>query len=225
MASHIEKLIFAITLCLLTQLSCAIRISTILNPTRPSLSKSDQQSRDVHELLPFYGLPKGLIPNNVIAYDLADEGDFTITLEHSCYVQFDDLVYYDKKIKGKLSFGLVSDVVGIQAKKLFVWVPITGLKADEDSGSIEFFVGVLSQKLPADQFEAVPTWSELEERMNERETDGGRRKSIERRAILQEQGEDINELAEAFIKNFRNQLRIQRIESFERYQDMLARST
>ncbi|KAK6925736.1 Protein of unknown function DUF538 [Dillenia turbinata] len=157
MASHIQKLIFAITLCLLTQLSLSIRISTIFNPNRPSLSKSNKPTRDVHEVLPFYGLPKGLLPNNVIAYDLNDEGDFTITLEHSCYVQFDQLVYYEKTIKGKLSYGLVSDVAGIQVKKLFVWVPVTGMKADEDNAMIEFFVGVLSQKLPVDLFENVPT--------------------------------------------------------------------
>lgn len=34
---------------------------------------------------------------------------------------------------------------------------------------------------------------------------------------------DINESAEAFIKNFRQQLLIQRLESIENYQQMLAR--
>ncbi|KAJ0021574.1 hypothetical protein Pint_31364 [Pistacia integerrima] len=34
---------------------------------------------------------------------------------------------------------------------------------------------------------------------------------------------DINSQADAFIKNFRKQLRIQREESFKRYQEMIAR--
>ncbi|KAI3414731.1 uncharacterized protein J3R85_015904 [Psidium guajava] len=34
---------------------------------------------------------------------------------------------------------------------------------------------------------------------------------------------DINELADAFIRNFRNQLRIQREESFKRFQEMISR--
>ncbi|PQP93825.1 hypothetical protein Pyn_10035 [Prunus yedoensis var. nudiflora] len=36
-----------------------------------------------------------------------------------------------------------------------------------------------------------------------------------------EQG-DINEMADAFIKKFRNQLKIQREESFKRFQEMIA---
>ena len=35
--------------------------------------------------------------------------------------------------------------------------------------------------------------------------------------------EDINDRAEAFIKNFRNQLKIQREDSLKRFQEMLAR--
>ncbi|CAN6555918.1 unnamed protein product [Malus baccata var. baccata] len=34
---------------------------------------------------------------------------------------------------------------------------------------------------------------------------------------------DVNEMADAFIKKFRNQLKIQREESFKRFQDMIAR--
>uniref|UniRef100_A0A7N0UFA8 Uncharacterized protein n=1 Tax=Kalanchoe fedtschenkoi TaxID=63787 RepID=A0A7N0UFA8_KALFE len=44
-------------------------------------------------------------------------------------------------------------------------------------------------------------------------------------AVDDHKGEDINDLADAFIKNFRNQLRIQREESFKRFRDMLARGT
>ncbi|XP_022756292.1 uncharacterized protein LOC111304030 [Durio zibethinus] len=111
---------------------------------------------DVHDLLPTYGLPKGILPSNVKSYTLSAAGDFTIELESTCYVQFDDLVYYERTIRGKLSYGAVHDVSGIQAKKLFLWLPVTGIVADEKSGIVQFFVGAFSEKFPAKQFEDIP---------------------------------------------------------------------
>ncbi|KAI4317502.1 hypothetical protein L6164_025366 [Bauhinia variegata] len=111
---------------------------------------------DVHELLPKYGLPKGLLPNNVKSYTLSDDGSFRIFLKSSCYVQFAELVYYDEEVKGKLSYGSITDVSGIQAKKLFLWLPVTAIKADPDTGMIQFFGGAISEKLPAKQFEDIP---------------------------------------------------------------------
>ncbi|KAJ1426084.1 hypothetical protein SESBI_10468 [Sesbania bispinosa] len=115
-------------------------------------------AKDIHDLLPQYGFPKGLIPNNVVSYTLSDDdGFFTIHLEAPCYVHHvNQLVYYDTLITGTLSYGSVSGVSGIQAKKLFIWVSVTGIKVHQDSGMLEFFVGALSQSLPATQFEEVP---------------------------------------------------------------------
>ncbi|KAF4363129.1 hypothetical protein F8388_009782 [Cannabis sativa] len=39
----------------------------------------------------------------------------------------------------------------------------------------------------------------------------------------EEEEDDVNTLAEAFIKNFRNQLKIQREESFKRFHEMIGR--
>ncbi|XP_040992839.1 uncharacterized protein LOC121239626, partial [Juglans microcarpa x Juglans regia] len=138
-----------------------LRNPSILLPQKPKTQSqpfvlSLQSVPDVHDLLPQYGLPKGLLPNNVKSYTLSDDGSFTIELTSPCYVQFDQLVYYNKKVNGKLSYGSVSSVSGIQAKKLFLWVSVTGIQADKDSDSIEFYVGALSEKLPAKQFEDVP---------------------------------------------------------------------
>lgn len=110
-------------------------------------------TEDVHDLLPHFGFPRGLIPSSVKEYSLSEDGEFEVHMDHPCYVQFDDLVYYDKKIKGHLSYGSVSDVTGIQAKKFFLWVPVTGI--DAASGYIQFHVGALSETLPAEQFENV----------------------------------------------------------------------
>ncbi|KAF5748823.1 hypothetical protein HS088_TW04G00783 [Tripterygium wilfordii] len=64
-------------------------------------------------------------------------------LRHHVYVQFDQLVWYDKIIKGRLTYGAVHDVSGIQAKKLFLWLPVTGIEVDKDAGMLEFYVGAL----------------------------------------------------------------------------------
>ncbi|XP_077211877.1 uncharacterized protein LOC143847083 [Tasmannia lanceolata] len=123
-----------------------------------TVSASDSETpNSVHDLLPKFGLPKGLVPDSVTAYSLSDDGTFEIELSHSCYVQFDDLVYYSKKITGKLSYGSISDLSGIQAKKVFVWVSVTSIEMEEGSNEIEFHVGFLSEKLPVKQFESIPT--------------------------------------------------------------------
>ncbi|KAK3030105.1 hypothetical protein RJ639_038854 [Escallonia herrerae] len=127
----------------------------LLSTTHLSLSTATTTS-DIHDLLPKYGLPKGLLPDAVTSYSLSPDGAFTVHLSRPCYVHFDQLVYYDKTIRGRLTYGSVSDVSGIQAKKLFLWVTVDGMDLDSGSGMIEFHVGALSQKLPAKQFETVP---------------------------------------------------------------------
>lgn len=114
-----------------------------------------QSDATVYDLLTKYGLPKGILPNNVKSYSISDDGTFRVELENTCYVQFDRLVYYDKEITGKLSYGSVSDVSGIEAKKLFLWLPVTGIKVNEKSGTVEFYVGPLSEELPANQFDVI----------------------------------------------------------------------
>jgi hypothetical protein len=112
---------------------------------------------DIHDLLPDYGFPKGILPNNIASYTISPSGYFTLHLQSPCYVRFSgQLVYYDTFVSGTLTYGSVSGVSGIQAKILFVWLPVTGMKVDSRSGMLEFFVGALSKKLPANQFQDVP---------------------------------------------------------------------
>ncbi|XP_019152161.1 PREDICTED: uncharacterized protein LOC109148862 [Ipomoea nil] len=110
---------------------------------------------DVHDVLAQYGLPKGLLPDVVKSYDLADDGSFTVDLSTTCYVQFSNLVYYDKTITGKLSEGKIYDITGIQVKKAFIWLSVTGIDVRADSGELVFHVGFLSETLPASQFETI----------------------------------------------------------------------
>ncbi|XP_008796684.2 uncharacterized protein LOC103712072 [Phoenix dactylifera] len=110
----------------------------------------------VHDMLPEYGLPQGLLPDSVKSYSLSPSGEFEVELKAPCYVQFSDLVYYEKNIKGKLTYGKISDLSGIQAKKVFIWVSVSGIEAHPAAGTVEFKVGFLSETLPVSEFERIP---------------------------------------------------------------------
>ncbi|KAG6524921.1 hypothetical protein ZIOFF_014866 [Zingiber officinale] len=120
------------------------------------LISSAAASSEVHDLLEKFGLPKGLLPHLADDYSLADDGSFEVRLEHPCYVKFTDLVFYAETITGHISYGTISEIQGIQVKKLFAWLPITSIWAVDESKSIEFIVGFLSEKLPWELFENVP---------------------------------------------------------------------
>ncbi|KAJ6819692.1 uncharacterized protein M6B38_400795 [Iris pallida] len=125
----------------------------------PLLSSSEGGGPTVHELLPKYGLPVGLVPDAVESYTLSSNGEFEIRLSSPCYVHFSSLAYYGRTIRGRLSYGAISDLEGVQAKKLFLWVSVTGMVAHQDAGVIEFQVGLLSQSLPYSEFLEVPKCS------------------------------------------------------------------
>ncbi|KAF8681864.1 hypothetical protein HU200_045309 [Digitaria exilis] len=112
-----------------------------------------------NDLLPKYGLPKGLIPDSVASYTFDEAtGAFEIHLGSTCYVHFGShLVYYERTITGKLSKGAITDLSGVQAKKLFLWVYVTGMVAHPDKGTIEFQAGFVSESLSASMFDEVPT--------------------------------------------------------------------
>jgi hypothetical protein len=58
--------------------------------------------------------------------------------------------------------------------------------------------------------------------MMNKEKDNARKQVVHRLRVV-EDDRDINELADAFINNFRKQLKIQREESFKRFQETVAR--
>ncbi|KAJ8437164.1 hypothetical protein Cgig2_016907 [Carnegiea gigantea] len=108
------------------------------DPYPSSRSISGVGSPDIHDILPVYNIPKGILPNAVKSYSFSSEdGSFSVEMENTCYVKFADgqLVYYDRIIKGELSYGKISQVSGIQAKR-FLWVPVTGLDVDSDSDQV-----------------------------------------------------------------------------------------
>ncbi|KAK2999742.1 hypothetical protein RJ639_024672 [Escallonia herrerae] len=55
--------------------------------------------------------------------------------------------------------------------------------------------------------------------------EGYTKRTTARRFAVEDEGVDINKRADSFIKKFRNQLKIQREESFKRFHEMIGRGT
>ncbi|KAG6536320.1 hypothetical protein ZIOFF_001374 [Zingiber officinale] len=106
------------------------------------------------DLLKKYGLPKGILPH-AKHHSLSDDGDLTVELKAPCYIQFSDLVYYDRSVAGALSYGVLSDLSGVQVKKLFVWLPVSAIEARPDSGTVDFKVPFLTLSYSADEFQKI----------------------------------------------------------------------
>ncbi|KAJ0972285.1 hypothetical protein J5N97_020244 [Dioscorea zingiberensis] len=110
----------------------------------------------VHEILTKYGFPRAsspTLPSTTCSSPMMTSSSSW----DPCYVKFTDLVYYDKTIRGKLEFGRISDLSGIQVKKLFAWLPITGIIAPPNKGHVEFQVRFLSEVYPVKMFEKIPS--------------------------------------------------------------------
>uniref|UniRef100_A0ACD5ZZC8 Uncharacterized protein n=1 Tax=Avena sativa TaxID=4498 RepID=A0ACD5ZZC8_AVESA len=124
-----------------------------------SAAASASPNSEASDLLEKYGLPKGLVPDAVASYTFDEtSGDFEIHLAGTCYARFGDhLVYYEKAIRGRLSSGKITGLSGIQAKKLFLWVSVSGIVAHPDHGTLEFQVGFISEELSVSLFDKVPS--------------------------------------------------------------------
>ncbi|CAF2136751.1 unnamed protein product, partial [Brassica napus] len=122
-----------------------------LTTTTLSLSLST-----VYDLLPKYGLPSGLLPDSVTNFTLSDDGRFVVCLARSCEIEFDYRVRYEKTVSGRISYGSITELEGIQVKRLFIWLDVDEIKVDlPPTDSIYFKVGFINKKLGIDQFRTV----------------------------------------------------------------------
>ncbi|KAM0952084.1 hypothetical protein DsansV1_C03g0032671 [Dioscorea sansibarensis] len=113
---------------------------------------STSSASTVHEILTEYGLPQGLLPDAVKQYSLSSDGDFVVELLNPCYVHFSTIAYYEKTITGKLEYGRISNLSGIQVRKFFIWVSVDGIVAHPYDRSLEFTVGFITEIHPVSEF-------------------------------------------------------------------------
>ncbi|KAJ0238647.1 hypothetical protein HA466_0238250 [Hirschfeldia incana] len=128
-----------------------------LTTTTISLFEPDPDSiSTVYELLPKYGLPSGLLPDSVTKFTLSDDGRFVVYLAKPCEIEFDYRVRYDETVSGRISYGSITELKGIQVKRLFIWLDVDEIKVDlPPTDSIYFKVGFINKKLGIEQFKTV----------------------------------------------------------------------
>uniref|UniRef100_A0A1D1XFS6 Uncharacterized protein n=1 Tax=Anthurium amnicola TaxID=1678845 RepID=A0A1D1XFS6_9ARAE len=151
MTRHLLSLLLLLLVILHAEAAAA---TTDLPSPSPAPSPGDG-NETVYDLLPLYGLPRGLLPGNVVNHSRSDDGDFTVELSEPCYVQFSELAYYERTITGRISYGLISNLSGVQVRKFFIWVHITRLAVDKNHGTIQFNAGLFSEQHPVSEFDSV----------------------------------------------------------------------
>uniref|UniRef100_A0A0D3CAU2 Uncharacterized protein n=1 Tax=Brassica oleracea var. oleracea TaxID=109376 RepID=A0A0D3CAU2_BRAOL len=84
----------------------------------------------VYNILPKNDLPSGLLPDAVTNFTLSDDGQLFVYLPKPCKIEFDYLVRYDKTVSGCISYGSITELEGIQVKRLFIWLDVYENKVD-----------------------------------------------------------------------------------------------
>lgn len=138
-----------------------------------SSSSAAGVSASIGDLLLDHGLPGGLLPKAVesFAYDPVS-GLLEVRIDQTCYARYEDgLAFFDREVRGNLSYGALRGVVGFSQEELFLWLPVKGIVVkDPSSGVIVIDIGLARKQLPVAAFEDPPDClPELEE-----EAAGGR---------------------------------------------------
>ncbi|KAG0500669.1 hypothetical protein HPP92_000741 [Vanilla planifolia] len=122
------------------------------------LLAADAGGGSIHELLRENGLPAGLLPKTVESYTLdRSTGLLEVRLDRPCYAKYDGLAFFDRLVRGNLSYGALRSVVGLKQEELFLWLPVRGiLVSSPSSGVILFDIGVARKQLSLSLFEFPP---------------------------------------------------------------------
>ncbi|PKA52624.1 hypothetical protein AXF42_Ash001605 [Apostasia shenzhenica] len=112
----------------------------------------------IHELLVEYGLPAGILPKAVESYWMdRSTGLPEVRLDRPCYAKYDGPPFFDREVRGNLSYGELRCVVGLRQEELFLWLPVHGILASNPSfGVILFDIGLARKRLSLSLFEIPP---------------------------------------------------------------------
>ncbi|XP_042447257.1 uncharacterized protein LOC122032071 isoform X1 [Zingiber officinale] len=131
----------------------------LLFPFFSSSSSAAGVSASIGDLLRDHGLPGGLLPKAVesFAYDSVS-GLLEVRIDGTCYARYEDgLAFFDREVRGNLSYGALRGVVGFSQEELFLWLPVKGIVVkDPSSGVIVIDIGLARKRLPVAAFEDPP---------------------------------------------------------------------
>ncbi|KAJ0966060.1 hypothetical protein J5N97_027198 [Dioscorea zingiberensis] len=133
-------------------------ILVILTAILPTIPFSSSSFGSIHDLLRSHGLPGGILPKSVDSFVLDHAtGLLEATLVSPCYAKYDGMAYFDRVVRGNLSYGELRGVVGLAQEELFLWLPVKEIRvSDPASGVILFDIGLAHKQLSMSLFEEPP---------------------------------------------------------------------
>ncbi|KAK9122636.1 hypothetical protein Sjap_012238 [Stephania japonica] len=104
------------------------------------------------EVLIQYGLPSGIFPETVKSYTLSHNGELEVEIDPTCCIIFFGIIYHSK-ITGKLSYGEITDVSGMEIMgDTLIWMNVIGIKLVSNTVEFRVKVAFLSKRYPASSF-------------------------------------------------------------------------
>ena len=138
-------------------MASALSISLLLVLSLCTANAARDLSAAVHDLLPLYGLPKGLLPSSADTYTISADRVVTVPLPAPCDVKFTpfDLARYDTVVTGRVSQGQVTGITGISVQKSVIWFNVTAVEATLGGSMLVFKSGLFTELLPSSLFKNV----------------------------------------------------------------------
>ncbi|KAL1552195.1 hypothetical protein AAHA92_13023 [Salvia divinorum] len=131
-------------------------LAIILMLTASAAVNSDS-SASFYDVLQSNGLPMGLFPKGISEYSVDHlSGAFELRMLYAspCDAKFETPLRYQCNITGRLRYGQVSDLSGVAAQDLFLWLPVKSIRVDiPSSGLIYFDVGMVFKQFSLSFFE------------------------------------------------------------------------
>ncbi|MED6158219.1 hypothetical protein PIB30_030841 [Stylosanthes scabra] len=114
-------------------------------------------SSSIHSLLRSKGLPAGLLPEEVKAYNFSENGRLEVFLDAPCLTKYENRVYFETVVTANLTYGSLIGVEGLQQEELFVWLPVKDIIVNDPSdGLILFDIGLAQKQLSRSLFDVPP---------------------------------------------------------------------
>lgn len=99
----------------------------------------------------------GLFPLGVKDFAVDQNGAFWVHLDEACNAKFENELHYDRNVSGKLRYGMIDELTGLEAQDLFLWLQVMSIRVDvPTTGLIYFDVGAASKRFPLSLFETPP---------------------------------------------------------------------